>query len=84
MQLNLEIAARTAFPKSELFAMQRLRAKVFSGRMGWEVPVMSGMEIDGYDAMDPYYMMMREEGGILRGSRSVHVERQLPRVPARP
>lgn len=59
MQLNLEIAARTAFPKFELFAMQRLRAKVFSGRMGWEVPVMSG-------------------------SRSVHVERQLPSVPARP
>lgn len=67
MQLNVEIAARTAFPKSDLFAMHRLRAKVFSGRMGWEVPVMSGMEIDGYDAMDPYYMMMREEGGILRG-----------------
>jgi acyl homoserine lactone synthase len=54
MQLNLEIAARTAFPKFELFAMQRLRAKVFSGRMGWEVPIMSGMEIDGYDAMAPY------------------------------
>lgn len=67
MQLKVEIAARTEFPKSDLFAMHRLRAKVFSGRMGWEVPVMSGMEIDGYDAMDPYYMIMREEDGLVRG-----------------
>lgn len=69
MKLHVEIAMRTDFPKADLFAMHRLRAKVFSGRMGWQVPVMSGMEIDGYDAMDPYYMMMREsgEGGILRG-----------------
>lgn len=68
MKLNVEIAMRTHFPKADLFAMHRLRAKVFSGRMGWQVPVLSGMEIDGYDAMDPYYMIMREgEGGILRG-----------------
>lgn len=69
MKLNVEIAVRTDFPKADLFAMHRLRAKVFSGRMGWQVPVMKGMEIDGYDAMDPYYMLMREdgEGGILRG-----------------
>lgn len=67
MQLNIEIAERNAFLQSDLFAMHRLRAKVFSERMGWKVPVLSGMEIDGYDAMDPYYMMMREEGGLLRG-----------------
>jgi acyl homoserine lactone synthase len=25
------------------------------------------MEIDGYDAIDPYYMLMTEDGGLLRG-----------------
>ena len=47
--------------------MHTLRAKVFSGRLGWEVPVLSGMEIDGYDALEPGYMLMREPGGVLRG-----------------
>lgn len=47
--------------------MHKLRAKVFKDRMGWDVPVMSGMEIDGYDAIETSYMMMREPGGILRG-----------------
>lgn len=28
---------------------------------------MSGMEIDGYDALDPYYMMIREPSQGLRG-----------------
>jgi acyl homoserine lactone synthase len=35
--------------------------------MGWDVPIMSGMEIDGYDAIEPYYMMIREPAGELRG-----------------
>jgi acyl homoserine lactone synthase len=67
MQLNVQIAVRHAFQKPVLHAMHRLRAKVFCDRKGWEVPVLSGMEIDGYDAIDPYYMLMTEEGGMLRG-----------------
>jgi acyl homoserine lactone synthase len=47
--------------------MHKLRAKIFHERMGWDVAVISGMEIDGYDAIDPHYMMMHESGGILRG-----------------
>jgi acyl homoserine lactone synthase len=48
--------------------MHTLRAKVFKDRLGWEVPIMSGMEIDGYDALEPLYMMIREPGaGPLRG-----------------
>jgi acyl homoserine lactone synthase len=35
--------------------------------MGWEVPIIGGMEIDGYDALDPYYLMIREPGKVLRG-----------------
>ena len=47
--------------------MHKLRAKVFKERMGWNVSLMSGMEIDGYDAIEPLYMMIRETGGILMG-----------------
>jgi acyl homoserine lactone synthase len=72
MALQINIAARREFPSRDLWEMHTLRAKVFQGRLGWEVPVMSGMEIDGYDALDPHYMMMREpdagaKAGILRG-----------------
>lgn len=67
MSLQIQIASRREFPAHELGAMHRLRAKVFKDRMGWDVPLMSGMEIDGYDAIEPTYMMIRETGGDLRG-----------------
>jgi len=67
MSLQIQIAPRREFHNNDLWEMHRLRAKVFKGRMGWDVPIMSGMEIDGYDAIEPAYMLMREPGGILRG-----------------
>jgi acyl homoserine lactone synthase len=67
MTLQIRIAARREFKSKDLWEMHTLRAKVFKGRLGWEVPVLSGMEIDGYDALEPLYMMMREPGGALRG-----------------
>jgi acyl homoserine lactone synthase len=67
MSLQIQIASRREFPTHELGDMHRLRAKVFKDRMGWDVPLMSGMEIDGYDAIEPTYMMIREPGGDLRG-----------------
>jgi acyl homoserine lactone synthase len=67
MSLQIQIASRREFPIHELGDMHRLRAKVFKDRMGWDVPLMSGMEIDGYDAIEPTYMMIRESGGSLRG-----------------
>lgn len=67
MSLHIQIARRREFPSKVLWDMHKLRAKVFKERMGWEVPIMSGMEIDGYDAIEPYYMVMREPGGELRG-----------------
>lgn len=63
----IKIASRKEFDSRELWEMHRLRAKVFKERMGWEVPIMSGMEIDGYDALDPYYMMIRDSSKQLRG-----------------
>lgn len=47
--------------------MHALRARVFKDRMGWEVPILSGMEIDGYDAIDPTYMLVKERTGQVRG-----------------
>ena len=68
MALHIQIAARRDFKSKDLWEMHTLRAKVFKDRLGWEVPVMSGMEIDGYDALEPLYMMIREPGGgALRG-----------------
>jgi acyl homoserine lactone synthase len=67
MALQINIAARRDFKSKDLWEMHALRAKVFKGRLGWEVPVLSGMEIDGYDALEPRYMMMRETNGSLRG-----------------
>lgn len=67
MSLSIQIAARREFRNEDLWEMHKLRAKVFKDRMGWEVPIMSGMEIDGYDAIDPYYMLVKEESGKLRG-----------------
>ena len=67
MSLQIQIASRREFPMHELGDMHRLRAKVFKDRMGWDVPLMSGMEIDGYDAIEPTYMMIREMDGDLRG-----------------
>ena len=67
MNMQIKIAARREFKSKDLWEMHTLRAKVFSGRLGWEVPVLSGMEIDGYDALDPAYMVMREPSGVLLG-----------------
>ena len=66
MSMQIRIAPRRAFASKELWEMHTLRAKIFRGRLGWEVPVLSGMEIDGYDALEPRYMLMRD-GDTLRG-----------------
>ena len=60
MALHIRIAARRDFKSRDLWEMHTLRAKVFKDRLGWEVPVLSGMEIDGYDALEPSYMMIRD------------------------
>jgi acyl homoserine lactone synthase len=68
MTLHIRIAPRRDFKSRDLWEMHKLRAKVFKDRLGWQVPILSGMEIDGYDALEPLYMMIREPGGgTLRG-----------------
>ncbi len=67
MMLKVKIAQRKYFKSEDLWAMHMLRARVFKDRMGWEVPVLSGMEIDGYDAINPIYMLVKEKTGQIRG-----------------
>jgi acyl homoserine lactone synthase len=67
MSYQIKIATREDFESKELWEMYRLRAKVFKERMGWEIPIMSGMEIDGYDALDPYYMLISDPSKGLCG-----------------
>jgi acyl homoserine lactone synthase len=44
--------------------MYRLRARVFKERMKWDIPVLSGMEIDGYDALDPHYLLIKDRNSV--------------------
>lgn len=67
MGQSIQIGARREFHSKDLWEMYRLRARVFRDRMGWDVPIMSGMEIDGYDALDPHYMVIRGSQGAIRG-----------------
>jgi acyl homoserine lactone synthase len=67
MKAKITIGTRQDFELAELAEMYRLRAKVFGERMGWEVAILSGMEIDGYDALSPYYMLVHGASSELLG-----------------
>ena len=41
--------------------MFRMRAAVFSDRLGWDVSVVDGREIDRFDAGDPLYLLCVDE-----------------------
>ena len=50
-------------------AMYRLRADVFHERLGWDVRVINGMEIDEFDDRNPLYLLCVDDvTGRLRGS----------------
>lgn len=47
--------------------MHRLRYQVFHERLGWEVTVSGGMEIDEFDALGPTYLIHRTATGAVGG-----------------
>jgi acyl homoserine lactone synthase len=67
MNAKITIGAQQDFDLDTLAQMYRLRAHVFGERMGWEVAILSGMEIDGYDALSPHYMLVHDEQERLCG-----------------
>lgn len=47
--------------------MHRLRARVFSGRLGWDVEIKDGQERDRFDDMDPTHVVSVDETGRVVG-----------------
>ena len=41
----------------DLAEMHRLRYRVFKERLGWDVQVSGGMEIDEFDTLHPAYLL---------------------------
>lgn len=67
MQTSIRIGLRQEFDNNDINDMYRLRARVFRDRMGWDIPTIAGMEVDGYDALGPHYMLIQEPSGRVRG-----------------
>ncbi|MFC3614832.1 acyl-homoserine-lactone synthase [Lutimaribacter marinistellae] len=47
--------------------MHRLRARVFEGRLGWDVNVVDGMEKDRFDELNPVHVVSLDDGGHVVG-----------------
>ncbi|WP_313293145.1 acyl-homoserine-lactone synthase [Rhizobium rhizoryzae] len=45
----------------------QLRARVFAERLGWEVEVVDGQESDGFDTLDPTYVLAVSNAGDVSG-----------------
>jgi len=50
-----------------LHQMHRIRKAVFKDRLGWDVNVSGGLEIDEYDALGPNYLLSIDRSGTLNG-----------------
>ncbi|MBZ9603355.1 acyl-homoserine-lactone synthase [Phyllobacterium chamaecytisi] len=62
------ISARQSISQQQLLeAHHRLRAEVFSNRLGWEVDVIDGRETDAFDALQPTYIIAVSESGRVAG-----------------
>jgi acyl homoserine lactone synthase len=67
MNARITIDRQCSFDPDALAQMFQLRAKIFGERMGWKVAILSGMEIDEYDALSPHYMLVRDDRGAVCG-----------------
>jgi acyl homoserine lactone synthase len=47
--------------------MYRLRARVFRDRLGWDVTVRDGLEMDAFDALDPAHVISLDDEGHVVG-----------------
>src|ERR1700733_265815 len=51
----------------ELDAFHKIRKRVFFETFRWDVPIINSWEIDGYDALDPVYLLSIDEAGQVVG-----------------
>lgn len=59
--------ARTIEEADLLHSHHQLRARVFSGRLGWDVKVIAGCESDDFDALRPTYVLAISDSGQVAG-----------------
>ncbi|CAI8803244.1 Acyl-homoserine-lactone synthase [Pseudomonas sp. IT-196MI5] len=64
--MAIAIGSRIELDNGRLEQMHKLRAEVFKDRKRWDVSIIAGMEIDGYDALNPYYLILEDEPGSER------------------
>lgn len=62
-QIHCGRAGEAGMGAARLDAMFRLRAEVFHQRLGWEVAVSQGREVDWFDAVGPRYVVLDGCGG---------------------
>jgi acyl homoserine lactone synthase len=55
--IKLVPASKRSQYKKEMLEMYELRKLVFSDRLGWEVIIENGLEIDVFDRADPLYVL---------------------------
>ena len=51
----------------EMDAFHKIRKLVFFDTFGWDVPVINAWEVDGYDALDPVYLVSLNDAGQVVG-----------------
>lgn len=67
MQIIAISAPQDTVAAQLLHEQHRLRARVFSGRLGWEVHVENGLEKDRFDGLGPTYILAVQTGGQVAG-----------------
>ncbi|MDA8870900.1 N-acyl-L-homoserine lactone (AHL) synthase, partial [Rhizobiaceae bacterium] len=62
--MTIQVIQKNQFHKfaGELESMFKLRAKVFSGKLGWDVQTYEGSERDKYDDLHPVYVIKTAPG----------------------
>lgn len=67
MIIAINFSEKHKYPKL-MREMFQLRAEVFHERLGWDVTVTDGLEIDRFDLAEPLYLLAVDEFGTLHGS----------------
>jgi len=66
MILIIDSLNRDNYPQT-LDEVFKLRARVFEGRLGWDVNVVDGREIDRFDRLDPAHVVSLDDDGRVVG-----------------
>jgi acyl homoserine lactone synthase len=65
MNIQIGRVSDGSFPASDIQAMHELRFAVFRERLKWDVRCEERSEIDHFDALDPTYMLVKDDAGCV-------------------